>query len=97
MAGFSTFNRPWFNASAPIFLIGDAAHRMTPRGGSGGTDWVGRSGPPGALKPETATALDIGPKGAVLVRPDGHEVARCDSVDATPRPGVAWLAPKAAH
>jgi putative polyketide hydroxylase len=67
--------------------------------------WTARAGQSGLaarvhlepLKPETATALDIGPKGAVLVRPDGHEVARWDSVDATPRPGVAWLAPKAAH
>jgi putative polyketide hydroxylase len=66
--------------------------------------WTGRAGETGLaapvqlkpLKLETATALDIGPKGGVLVRPDGHEVARWDSVDATPRPGVAWLAPKAA-
>jgi hypothetical protein len=49
------------------------------------------------LKAETAAALDLGPNGGVLVRPDGHEVARWDSVDAPPPPGVAWLAPKPAH
>ena len=37
-------------------------------------------------------ALGLGRTGAVLVRPDGHEVARWPAVDGEPRPGVAWLA-----
>jgi hypothetical protein len=46
-----------------------------------------------ALPPHTAAALGLEPAGAVLVRPDGHEVARWATPDTTPRPGVAWLAP----
>lgn len=38
-------------------------------------------------------ALDLGPSGAVLVRPDGHEIARWSTSDGQPNPGVAWLAP----
>jgi putative polyketide hydroxylase len=68
------------------------------------TRWTGRAGQTGFaapvhlefLEPETAAALDLGPTGGVLVRPDGHEVARWDSVGAMPRPGVAWLASKPA-
>lgn len=39
-----------------------------------------------------ATALELTAAGAVLVRPDGHEVARWSSPDAVPARGVAWLA-----
>lgn len=46
-----------------------------------------------ALPPHTAAALGLNPPATVLVRPDGHEVARWPTPDTTPRPGVAWLAP----
>ncbi len=45
-----------------------------------------------ALPSETTAALDLTPAGAVLVRPDGHEVARWAGIDASPRRGVAWQA-----
>ncbi len=38
-----------------------------------------------------AAALQLGPTGAVLVRPDGHEVARWASAGDPPEPGAAWL------
>jgi hypothetical protein len=38
----------------------------------------------------TAAALDLGPAGAVLVLPDGHEVARWVGADRPPVPGAAW-------
>ena len=38
-----------------------------------------------------ALALDLLPTGAVLVRPDGHEVSRWSGIDGEPEPGVAWL------
>ena len=38
----------------------------------------------------TAAVIGLVPGGAVLVRPDGHEVARWVSPDAPPIPGVAW-------
>ena len=44
------------------------------------------------IEPRRPPALDLGPTGAVLVRPDGHEVARWSAVDSEPEPGVAWLA-----
>jgi len=44
------------------------------------------------LQPRAAVAVDLGSTGALLVRPDGHEVARWTAPDAAPRPGVAWLA-----
>lgn len=40
---------------------------------------------------QTAAALDLAPAGAVLVRPDGHEVARWPTIDGEPEPGVAWF------
>lgn len=43
------------------------------------------------VPPETAAALGLAPSGAVLVRPDGHEVGRWDGIGAAPRPGVAWF------
>jgi 2-polyprenyl-6-methoxyphenol hydroxylase-like FAD-dependent oxidoreductase len=45
-----------------------------------------------ALPPETSAALDLAPAGAVLVRTDGHEVARWGGIEDAPRQGVAWLA-----
>lgn len=39
----------------------------------------------------TTRALGLGPTGAVLVRPDGHEVARWSAPASQPEPGVAWL------
>lgn len=39
----------------------------------------------------TPAALGLAPAGAVLVRPDGHEVARWSAPNADPEPGVAWL------
>jgi putative polyketide hydroxylase len=41
---------------------------------------------------DVATALDLGPTGAVLVRPDGHEIGRWPTADAQAEPGIAWLA-----
>ena len=41
--------------------------------------------------PATAAALGLAPAGGVLVRPDGHEVARWPAPAADPEPGVAWL------
>jgi 2-polyprenyl-6-methoxyphenol hydroxylase-like FAD-dependent oxidoreductase len=40
---------------------------------------------------QTAATLNLAPAGAVLVRPDGHEVARWPTIDGEPEPGVAWL------
>jgi len=40
---------------------------------------------------DAALALRVGSTGAVLVRPDGHEVARWTAVNDEPEPGVAWL------
>ncbi|MGH9182414.1 MAG: FAD-dependent monooxygenase [Acidimicrobiales bacterium] len=45
-------------------------------------------------EPPTAAALDLAPTGAVLVRPDGHEVARWSAADTDPEPEAAWLAPR---
>jgi 2-polyprenyl-6-methoxyphenol hydroxylase-like FAD-dependent oxidoreductase len=45
-----------------------------------------------AIKRRAAMALDLGPTGAVLVRPDGHEIARWSAIDSEPEPGVAWPA-----
>ena len=50
---------------------------------------------PLALVPVTsdvAQPLRLGRNGAVLVRPDGHQVARWTAPDSEPEPGVAWLA-----
>ena len=38
-----------------------------------------------------AAALGLEPTGAVLVRPDGHEVARWATRTAEPDRGIAWL------
>jgi 2-polyprenyl-6-methoxyphenol hydroxylase-like FAD-dependent oxidoreductase len=38
-----------------------------------------------------ASALGLGTAGAVLVRPDGHEVARWSTPASPPEPGVAWF------
>ena len=43
------------------------------------------------LDADAAAALGLGPAGAVLVRPDGHEVARWSTPDNQPEPGIAWL------
>ena len=40
---------------------------------------------------DVALALRLGSTGAMLVRPDGHEVARWTAVDDEPEPGIAWL------
>jgi putative polyketide hydroxylase len=79
-------------------LIGDG---LTLFSATDDSRWQGPAGQTGfaapvriaVLEPETAAALDLGPAGAVLVRPDGHEVARWTAVDAALRPGVAWLGP----
>jgi putative polyketide hydroxylase len=44
------------------------------------------------LPASAATALGLGSTGAVLVRPDRHEVARWPSPGSQPEPGLAWLA-----
>ena len=44
------------------------------------------------VDPATAAVIGLVPGGAVLVRPDGHEVARWLSPDTAPIPGVAWPA-----
>jgi putative polyketide hydroxylase len=62
--------------------------------------WAGGTGPTGftapidvvALPAGAATALGLGSTGAVLVRPDGHEVARWSAPGSPPEPGAAWLA-----
>ena len=43
------------------------------------------------LPPQTTAALGLTPHGAVLVRPDGHEVARWTGIEKAPCHGVAWL------
>ena len=45
-------------------------------------------------EPQAAAALGLAPTGAVLVRPDGHEVAGWSTTEikTLPEPGVAWLA-----
>jgi putative polyketide hydroxylase len=43
------------------------------------------------LERSAARALKLGTAGAVLVRPDGHEVARWSAPGSEPMPGVAWL------
>ncbi len=45
------------------------------------------------LSVETAAVLDLPPTGALLVRPDGHEIARWPDTNAPPRPGPAWPQP----
>jgi putative polyketide hydroxylase len=79
-------------------LIGDG---LTLFAATDDARWAGRVGQTGfaapvhvvVVEPRTAAALGLGAVGAVLVRPDGHEVARWAAADAAPRPGVAWLAP----
>jgi putative polyketide hydroxylase len=79
-------------------LIGDGLTLFTATDDARWADPLGQTGfsapvQVAVLQPQTATALDLGSTGAVLVRPDGHEVARWAAFDAAPRPGVAWLAP----
>ena len=45
------------------------------------------------VPPEVADALGLEPTGAVLVRPDGHEVCRWAGPDTDARPGAAWFGP----
>jgi hypothetical protein len=81
-----------------IDLIGDGATLFTAYPGA---HWVAPIGQTGfaapvhiaAIPPHTAAALGLEPAGAVLVRPDGHEVARWAAPNTTARPGVAWLEP----
>jgi putative polyketide hydroxylase len=72
-----------------LFTAHDDAHWAGPIGNIGFAAPVNGA----ALPPHTAAALGLEPAGAVLVRPDGHEVARWVTPDTTPRPGPAWLAP----
>jgi 2-polyprenyl-6-methoxyphenol hydroxylase-like FAD-dependent oxidoreductase len=77
-------------------LIGDGLTLFTSSVDSNWVDVVAQVGFSAPLKivglpPETSSALDLTATGAVLVRPDGHEVARWTRIDEAPRRGVAWL------
>ncbi|MFN2607501.1 MAG: FAD-dependent monooxygenase [Acidimicrobiales bacterium] len=83
-----------------IDLIGDALTLFTAAEGARWADVIGQMGfaaPTDIVVTDTAAAVGLGvaPTGGVLVRPDGHEVARWSAADAEPEPGVAWLGPGA--
>lgn len=77
-------------------LIGDGLTLFT---ATENANWARAAGQTGFNAPieivvtesTTPAALGLAPAGAVLVRPDGHEVARWSAPDADPEPGVAWL------
>ena len=81
-----------------IDLIGDGLTLFT---AADRPEWTSVTAPTGWAAPlkvvvldiETADAIDLPPAGALLVRPDGHEVARWPAADAPPQPGPAWPAP----
>ena len=62
-----------------LFTADDHAHWAAPIGHTGFAAPVQLA----ALPPHTAAALGLQPAGAVLVRPDGHEVARWAAPDTT--------------
>lgn len=74
-----------------IDLIGDGLTVFTAADRS---EWSGIADTTGWVAPvkvvvltaEAATALDLSPSGALLVRPDGHEIARWPAPDAAPEP-----------
>jgi putative polyketide hydroxylase len=78
-------------------LIGDG---LTVFAGIADRRWSSVAGPTGFAAPvgevilpgSAAAALGLGATGAVLVRPDGHEVARWSAPGSQPEPGLAWLA-----
>jgi putative polyketide hydroxylase len=83
-------------------LIGDGLTLFAPTDDARWADVAGQTGFTAPVElvvtePLTAAALDLGRAGAVLVRPDGHEVARWSAADGAPDPGVAWLVPAARH
>lgn len=80
-------------------LIGDELTLFTAADDPG---WAARAGQTGfgapvrvvPVPPHAAQALGLTtPTGAVLLRPDGHEVASWATIGAAPRPGGARLAP----
>ncbi len=77
-------------------LIGDGLTLFTATDDAGWSHVAGQTAfaAPVEIVPvsgDVALALRVGSTGAVLVRPDGHEVARWTAVDDEPEPGVAWL------
>ncbi len=78
-----------------IDLIGDGLTLLT---GPSDPAWerFSQSTPPRApidvrtLDSATATALDLQPSGALLARPDGHELRRWTNVDAAAEQGSKW-------
>lgn len=78
-----------------IDLIGDGLTLFTDTAAAG---WDGAVNATGwfapldieVVDPTTAAAVGLEPGGAVLVRPDGHEVARWAAPGTPPIPGVAW-------
>jgi len=77
-------------------LIGDG---LTLFSASADPHWPNVVGPTGFTAPldvitlaaGAAAALRLEPTGAVLVRPDAHEVARWSAPGSQPEPGIAWL------
>ncbi|MBW3546523.1 MAG: FAD-dependent monooxygenase [Actinobacteria bacterium] len=84
-------------------LIGDGLTLFAATDDARWTDVAGQTGFTAPVEvvvtePQAAAALDLGRRtGAVLVRPDGHEVARWSAPKGDPDPGVAWLASAADH
>jgi hypothetical protein len=81
--------------TSTIDLIGDGLTLLT---GPSDPGWArfSQSTPPRApidvriLDSATATALDLQPSGALLARPDGHELRRWTNVDAAAEQGSQW-------
>ena len=77
--------------------IGDGLTLFTSVADPRWTDVAGRTGYVGApvevvlVDAAAGAALGLGATGAVLVRPDGHEVARWSTPAGEPQRGVAWL------
>jgi hypothetical protein len=78
-------------------LIGDG---LTLVGAIADPRWPTVAGPTGFTAPidevilpaSAAVALGLGSTDALLVRPDGHEVARWSAPGRQTEPGLAWLA-----